>query len=137
MQLIDATGAAFALLFSGDAGLWRIIWISLKTSLTALVIAAPIAILAGYALATRSFIGRRVLIWLVQAALALPTVLIGLLLYFLLSRQGALGDLHWLFSQTAIIAGQVLIALPVLVAFVLTAVQAADPRLAETAITHG
>jgi tungstate transport system permease protein len=45
--------------------------------------------------------------------------------------------LHWLFSQPGVIAGQVLIALPVLVAFTLSAVQAADPRLAETAITLG
>ncbi|WP_019141486.1 ABC transporter permease [Noviherbaspirillum massiliense] len=137
MQLFEATGDAFVLLFSGDAALWQIIWVSLKTSLVALIIAAPIAVLTGYVLATASFPGRRILIWLVQAALALPTVLIGLLLYGLLSRQGPMGGLHWLFSQSGIVVGQVLIALPVLVAFVLAAVQAADPRLAETAFTHG
>jgi tungstate transport system permease protein len=137
MHLIDAIQAAFALLFSGDAELWQIIWVSLKTSIIGLVVAAPIAILGGYAIATRNFAGRRIVIWLAQAALSLPTVLIGLLLYLMLSRQGPMGSLQWLFSQSGIIAGQVLIALPVLIAFTLAAVQAADPRLAETAITHG
>jgi tungstate transport system permease protein len=137
MVLTEALHNAFALLFSGDAALWHIIWISVKTSIVALLIATPIAVVAGYMIASRSFAGRRVLIWLTQAALSLPTVLIGLLLYLALSRHGALGGLQWLFSQTAIVAGQVVIALPVLVAFTLAAVQAADPRLAETAVTLG
>lgn len=137
MQLFDATRDAFALLFLGDAELWRIIWISLKTSLLGLLIAGPLAVVAGYLLATQAFRGRRTLIWLVQVSLSMPTVLIGLLLYMLLSRQGPAGSLQWLFTQQAIIAGQVLIALPVLVAFTLAAVQAADRRLAETAISLG
>lgn len=137
MHLIEATRDAFALLFTGDAALWQIIWVSLKTSTVALLFATPVAVIAGYAIATRKFAGRRVVIWLAQASLSLPTVLIGLLLYLTLSRQGPLGSLHWLFTQTGIIVGQMLIALPVLIAFTLAAVQAADPRLAETAITLG
>jgi tungstate transport system permease protein len=137
MQITDAIQHAFALLFSGDATLWQIIWISLKTSVVALLIATPVAVIAGYLVATRSFGGRRIIIWITQATLSLPTVLIGLLLYLALTRQGPLGGLQWLFSQPAIIAGQVLIALPVLIAFTLAAVQAADPRLAETAISLG
>ncbi|WP_420473576.1 ABC transporter permease [Noviherbaspirillum sp. ST9] len=135
--MIDAVHAAFSLLFSGDAELWRVIWVSLKTTLAALLIATPLAVLAGYGLATHSFRGRRVVIWLVQATLSLPTVLVGLLLYLMLSRQGPLGELQWLFSQSGIIAGQVLIALPLLTAFSLAATQAADPRIAETAVTLG
>lgn len=137
MPLIDATQAAFGLLFSGDPVLWRIIWISLKTSIVGLLIAAPIAVLVGYVIATREFTGRRIVIWIAQAALSLPTVLIGLLLYLLLSRQGPFGSLQWLFTQSGVILGQILIVLPVLIAFTLSAVQAADPRLAETAIVHG
>ncbi len=137
MQLLDATQAAFGLLFSGDPVLWRIIWISLKTSVVGLLIAAPVAVLIGYVIATREFIGRRIVIWIAQAALSLPTVLIGLLLYLTLSRQGPFGPLQWLFTQTGVILGQILIVLPVLIAFTLSAVQAADPRLAETAIVHG
>lgn len=137
MVLLDATRGAFSLLFSGDPTLWRIIWISLSTSVVGLLLATPLAVVAGYAIAMHQFRGRRLVIWLAQAALSLPTVLIGLLLYLLLSRQGPLGGLHWLFSQPGIIVGQVVIAFPVLLAFTLSAVQAADPRYAETAIAHG
>lgn len=137
MPLLQAIHDAFALLLSFDLGLWQIIGVSIKTSLCALLIATPPALLAGYWIATQAFYGRRVVIWLLQTALSLPTVLIGLLLYMTLSRQGPLAPLHWLFSQAAIIAGQVLIAWPVLVAFTMAAVQAADPRLAETAIALG
>jgi tungstate transport system permease protein len=137
MQLINAVHDAFALLFSGDPVLWEIIWVSLKTSVIALFIAAPLAVVAGYTIATHKFKGRRIVIWLTQVALSLPTVLIGLLLYLALSRQGPLGSFQWLFSQPGVIAGQVVIALPVLIAFTLAAVQAADSRLAETAISLG
>jgi tungstate transport system permease protein len=137
MSLFDATSGAFALLLSGDAALWRIIWVSLKTSLIGLALATPLAVAIGYAIAMHRFPGRRIAIWLAQAALSLPTVLIGLLLYLLLSRQGPLGSLQWLFSQPGIIAGQFVVALPVLVAFTLAAVQAADPRYAETALALG
>jgi tungstate transport system permease protein len=137
VPLIDATLAAFALLFSGDAELWRIVWVSVSTSVIGLLIATPCAVLLGYFVATQLFPGRRVVIWLAQVSLSIPTVLIGLLLYLLLSRSGPAGDLRWLFTQSGLIVGQVLIALPVLVAFTLAAVQAADPRLAETATTLG
>lgn len=135
--LLDTTRDALLLLMSGDAALWQIIWVSLKTTGLALLIATPVAVAIGYGIAMHSFPGRRIVVWLSQAALSLPTVLIGLLLYMMLSRQGPLGSLQWLFTQTGVIVGQALIALPVLVAFTLTAVQAADPRLAETAVAHG
>ncbi len=137
MHLIDTIGTAFALLFSGDETLLEIIWVSLKTSMIALVVATPVAVMTGYVIASHTFFGRRIAIWLAQAALSLPTVLIGLLLYLSLSRQGPLGGLHWLFTQPGIIAGQVLIVMPVMIAFSLAAIQAADPRLAETAISLG
>lgn len=128
---------AFLLLYTGDAELWRIIWVSLKTSIVSLAIATPLAMVGGYLMASYQFPGRRILIWLAQVSLSFPTVLIGLLLYLLMTRQGPLGAFHLLFSQSGIIAGQVLIGLPVLVAFTLASVQAADPRLAETAVTLG
>jgi tungstate transport system permease protein len=137
MPMLDATLHAFVLLFTGDPDLWHIVWVSLKTTVVGLVLATPLAVLAGYAVAMYTFRGRRIVIWLAQAALSLPTVLIGLLLYLLLSRRGPLGDLQWLFSQPGIVAGQFVVALPVLLAFTLAAVQAVDPRYAETAIALG
>ncbi len=135
--MLEATRAAFGLLLSGDPTLWGIVWISIKTSGLALILSAPLAVMLGYAIASFRFPGRRLLIWLVQAALSLPTVLAGLLLYLLLSRHGPLGDLRWLFTQPGVVLGQALIALPVLIAFTLSAVQAADPRYAETATALG
>jgi len=135
--MLDASIGAFRLLLSGDAALWGIVWLSLGTSVVALMLAAPPAILLGYGIASHRFPARRLVIWLVQASLSLPTVLVGLLLYMLLSRQGPMGFLQWLFTQQGVILGQVIVALPVLVAFTLAAVQAADPRYAETAIAHG
>jgi tungstate transport system permease protein len=137
MSLPDAVLRAFVLLFTGDAALWRIVWVSLKTGVAGLLVAAPPAVLLGYLIAMHRFPGRRLVIWLAQAALALPTVLIGLLLYLLLSRHGVLGGLGWLFSQPGVALGQALVALPVLVAFTLAAVQALDPCYAETAIALG
>jgi tungstate transport system permease protein len=96
--MFEAARSAFGLLLSGDPVLWAIIWISVKTSVGALVLAAPLAVGIGYAIASCRFRGRRVVIWLVQATLSLPTVLVGLLLYLLLSRHGLLGGLHLLFT---------------------------------------
>ena len=135
--MLGATRDAFDMLLSGDAQLWRIIWVSLKTSFAALLLAAPLAVGIGYAIASSRFPGRRMVIWLVQAALSLPTVLVGLLLYLLLSRQGPWGGLQLLFTQPGVMLGQFVIAMPVLVAFTLAAVQAADPRFAETAVALG
>ena len=135
--IADAVARAFTLLFTGDPDLWRIVWVSLKTSIVGLLLATPPAILIGYVVAMRKFRGRRIVIWLAQAALSLPTVLIGLLLYLLLSRHGPLGGLQWLFSQPGIVFGQCVVALPVLLAFTLAAVQGLDARYAETAIALG
>jgi tungstate transport system permease protein len=78
-----------------------------------------------------------VLIVLIQTLLALPTVVIGLLLYMLLSRQGPFGGMHLLFTQEAMIVGQAVLAFPILAALTLSAVQGADRRAVETARTLG
>ncbi|HJV83850.1 MAG TPA: ABC transporter permease [Noviherbaspirillum sp.] len=137
MDLSDSVRDAFSLLLSGDGGLWQVVWVSLKTSLLGMLVAGPPALLLGYFIGTRNFAGRRIVILLTQAALSLPTVLIGLLLYMMLSRRGPLGSLQWLFTQSGIVFGDALILLPLLVALTLSAVQATDPRLAETAVAHG
>ena len=137
MALVDASEAALRLLFSGDPELWGIVAVSLSVSLRAMQLAMPIGIGIGYLLATVDFPGRRMLIVVTQGLLASPTVVVGLILYLLLSRQGVFGQLQLLFTQTAMVIGQVLIALPVLIAFSLAAIQSADPRARETAIALG
>lgn len=137
MDIWESTRQAFALLFSGDAELWTIIWISLRVSLTALALATPPAVVLGYVLAQKRFPGRRILVVLIQGLLSFPTVVVGLILYILLTRQGPLGSWQLLFTQEAMIMGQAVIAFPVLAAFALAAVQGADPRAHETAVSLG
>jgi len=135
--MLDATRDAFRLLFSGDPEMWGIIAVSLRVSLTALAVAAPLAVAAGYGLAVGRFHGRRALIVTLQALLSFPTVVVGLVLYLVLSRRGPLGAWQLLFTPEAMILGQIVIALPVLAAFTLAAVQGADPRIRDTALSLG
>jgi len=137
MDLLDTTREAFRLLFSGDPTLWGIVWVSIKVSILALILAGPLAVAAGFSLSHVVFPGRRLLVILVQAFQSFPTVVVGLLLYLLLSRQGPLGALQLLFSQPAMVLGQMIIVFPVLAAYTLSAVQGADPRAYETAASLG
>ena len=137
MELVEATREAFRLLLSGDATLWTIVWISLRVSLMALLIATPPAVALGFFLAVASFPGRRACVIALQSLLSFPTVVVGLILFLLFTRQGPLGSLQMLYTQEAMIAGQAVIAFPVLAAFALSAVQGADLRVRETALALG
>ena len=137
MELLQSTLTALQLLWAGDADLWIAIYISVKVCLVALLLASPPAILLGFALAHYGFPCRRLLIVIVQTLLALPTVVIGLILYMLLSRQGPFGGLQLLFTQEAMIIGEAILAFPILAALTLAAVQGVDSRAAETARTLG
>ena len=135
--LIDASLKALHLLFSGDMALWEIVGISFRVSLLALLIATPPAVLLAFVLAYGNFPGRRVIIALFSTLLSVPTVVIGLTLDLLLSRQGPLGEWHLLFTQNAMIIGQIALAFPMLVSIGHSALQAADRRAWETARTLG
>lgn len=128
---------AIRLLFSGDAALWEIIGISFQVSLSALLLAVVPAMMLGFVLAFYDFWGRRLLIAISNTMLSVPAVVIGLTFYLLLSRQGPLGDLRLLFTQTAMIIGQIALCFPLLVAMSHSAFQAVDRRAWETAITLG
>lgn len=77
------------------------------------------------------------MIVLVQTLLSLPTVVVGLLVYLMLTRNGPLGDQQLLFTQEGMIIGQAVLAFPILTAMTLTAVQGIDSRVSETARTLG
>lgn len=126
---------ALTLLFSGDAELWNIIGISFRISTTAIVIAMIPAVLVGFTLAYANFPGRRLLISLFNTLLAVPAVVVGLTLYILLSRQGPLGEWKLLFSQTAMVLGQIALSFPILVAMSHSAFQSVEIRAWDTART--
>lgn len=133
----ESTHQALVLLLGGDPGLWEIIGISFKVSLTALLVAVPFAVGLSFLLAFGRFPGRRLLIAVFNTLLSFPAVVVGLTFYILLSRQGPLGDLQLLFTQPAMVIGQIALALPILVAMGHSSLQATDRRAWETARTLG
>jgi tungstate transport system permease protein len=128
---------AFALLFSGDPELWGIIGVSFRVSLLAVAIIAPIALIAAFALAYVRFPGRRPVVSTVHSLQAIPAVCVGLAVYLLLTRNGPLGDWRLLFTQSAMVIGQMVLGFPLLLALGHSALQAADRRAWETARTLG
>ncbi len=136
-SLGNAVLEAIALLLSGDPALWEIIGISFTVSGTAILLAVMPAMVLGFALAFYQFPGRRLIIALSNTMLSVPAVVVGLTFYLLLSRQGPLGDMRLLFTQTAMVIGQIALAFPLLVAMSHSAFQAVDRRAWETAITIG
>jgi len=136
-NLLATSVEALSLLISLDASLWNIIWVSFRVSLTAIAIATLPAILVGFLLAMVEFKGRWIVVALFNAMMAVPTVVVGLTLYLMLSRSGPFGDLHLLFTQPAMIMGQVLLAFPLLVCMSHAAFQGIDKRAWETARTLG
>ena len=135
--LAEGFRRAFALLFAGDAEIYGIALLTLKVAIVATIVACGLGLPLGYFLATRRFWGRRAALTVVNTALAFPTVVVGLLLYGLLSRRGPLGGLGWLYTWQAIVIGDVLLALPIAAALSAAAIQGVDPRIRRTAETLG
>lgn len=135
--LTDSLLAAVALIFSFDREVQQAVWTSLYTSSCAIALAATLGIPVGLWLGLRQFPGRRVLVTLLNTLMALPTVVVGLVLFGLFSRQGPLGDLGLLFTPLAMIAGQTVLATPIVANYVLACVQGADRRIIDTARTLG
>ncbi len=136
-DIYSASIRAFELLVSGDADLWTIIGISFSVSLRAMLIAVPIGLPIALVLAFGRFPGRRILVTTFNSLMAVPAVVVGLTVYLMLSRAGPFGDLKLLFTQTAMVIGQVVLALPLLIAMAHAALQSADLRAWETALTLG
>lgn len=136
-SLWNASQRALQLLLSGDPELWNIIGISFSVSLRAIAFATPPAIVLAFLLAYSRFPGRRLTVSVFNTLMALPAVVVGLTLYLLLSRSGPLGDLRLLFTQTAMVIGQTILAFPILVAMGHAAIKAADRRVWETSLTLG
>ncbi len=135
--LADGFRRAWGLLVAGDSEVYGIAVLTLKVAVSATIIACAAGLPLGYFLATRRFWGRRAALTVVNTALAFPTVVVGLLLYGLLSRRGPLGGLGWLYSWQAIVMGDVLLALPIAAALSAAAIQGVDPRVRRTAETLG
>ena len=135
--LIDSFLSAILLVISLDPEMITIVGVSLKISIISTLIAAVAGVPAGFGLAFGRFAGKRLVITVLNTLLALPTVVIGLFVYAFISRRGIFGPLDLLYTQQAIIIGQVILIIPVVTAFTLSAISRIDVRYSKTALTLG
>src|SRR6056297_1925083 len=135
--MFESLQHALQLIFTLDAEVFRTVWTSLYTSLTAILVAAIFGVPCGAAVGLLRFPGRRAVLTFLNTLLALPTVVVGLVLFGLFSRQGPIGPLGLLFTPWAMIAGQVVLATPIVANYTVAAVAGADPRILPTALTLG
>ncbi|MEM9130458.1 MAG: ABC transporter permease [Pseudomonadota bacterium] len=112
----SALALAIDLVISQDADLFEIIVLSLKVSLSAAFFACIIGFSLGALIATNRFLGRPILIVVINALMGLPPVVVGLIVYLYLSRSGPLGFLGLLYTPTAMIIAQTLLITPIITA---------------------
>jgi tungstate transport system permease protein len=117
-DLYTAFHHALALTMSFDSSLLAVVWLSVKVSGLAVVIASAIALPLGAWLALAHFPGRSLVIAILNGLMGLPPVVMGLLVYLLLSRVGPLGPLGLLFTPTAMVIAQTLLICPIIAALV-------------------
>lgn len=133
----ESFSTAVALLLALDSEVLATVWTSLWVSLCAISFAMLLAVPLGGVIALRGFCGKRLVLTLLNTLMALPTVVVGLLVYGLLSRQGPLGVYGLLFTPWAMMIGQVVLAVPIVTHYTVAAVAGADPRILPTARTLG
>jgi tungstate transport system permease protein len=114
--LYDSAVTALNLIFQMDPALWAVVSRSLAVSATACLLAYALGVVLGAWLAVARFAGRGAVLVILNTLLALPSVVVGLLVYLLLSRTGPLGFLGWLFSFKAMVIAQVILVVPVVTA---------------------
>jgi tungstate transport system permease protein len=127
--LLTGTKQAVWLLLSGDPEVWRITILSLQISLSATLISLLLGIPLGTYLALTQFPGRRFVISLVNTGMSLPPVVVGLFVTIVLWRSGPLGFFRLLYTPTAMVIAQVIIAAPIVTGLTLAAIQQLNPKL--------
>lgn len=130
MELVwDGITEAFELIFTGDGYVYEVTATSLTVSLSATAIAVAVGFSIALLLAFRTAPGRTLAISAFNAGMALPPVAVGLVVAVMLWRTGPMGYLHLLYTPSAIIIAQAVIALPVVTALSVAALQGLHPRL--------
>ena len=127
--LWDGIKEAVDLIFTGDPYVYEVLFTSLYVSGTATLIALVIGLAFASFIAFRAPPGRTVAVSAFNAGMALPPVVVGLVVSIMLWRSGPLGELHLLYTRTAIIIAQTVIAAPVITALSIAALQGISPRL--------
>ena len=120
---------AFWLLIQGDPGVWQVTFLSLQISGTATFLSLLVGIPLGTGLALARFPGRRIIISLVNTGMGMPPVVAGLLVTIMIWRSGPLGMLHLLYTPTAMVIAQCVIAIPIVTGLTIAAMQNINPKL--------
>jgi tungstate transport system permease protein len=134
---IDSFKSAILLIISLDRELLEIISVSLNVSFFSTIIAALLGIPVGLHIAMKDFYFKRFLITCLNTLLALPTVVIALLVYTFISRKGLFGSFELLYTQKAIIIGQIILIFPILTTYTISAVSRIEERYRKTSFTLG
>ena len=108
--------ASFLVLFEWDSHLWEIIGLSVRVSLSAVIIAIFLGLPLGALLAVKEFRNRQLILLFVNTLMSMPPVVVGLFVYLMLSRTGPLGVFNLLYSPTAMIIAQVILITPIIIA---------------------
>jgi tungstate transport system permease protein len=135
--LFESLKAAAGLLAAGDPDLLQAVWTSVYVSAWSIVFASVVGIPAGLAIGLSEFPLKRTVITALNSLMAVPTVLIGLLVLGVIGRQGPLGRWGLLFTPSAIIIGDALLAAPIVANYALSAVRGAPAAILPTARTLG
>ena len=128
---------AFQLIISFDPEVMEVVLTSLRVSSSAILLASLVGVPLGILVGFKNFPGKRLVITVLNTLLALPTVVVGLLVYSFISRRGPLGFLDLLFTPNAMIIGQFILVSPIVISLTISAVQGIEGRIRETALTLG
>src|SRR5215831_9541405 len=129
MELVwEGIAKATGLLLAGDAEVWRITWLSIRISASATLLSLLVGIPAGALLALSRFRGRGLVVSLVNTGMGLPPVVVGLFVTIVLWRNGVLGFLELLYTPTAMVIAQFVIAAPIVTGLTLAAIQQVPAR---------
>lgn len=135
--IVEGFLKAFQLLIEGDDETYSAISVTLQVSTYSMMASLSLGVPIGFLLGYSDFNGKKFIRAVVDTLLAMPTVLIGLLVYAFLSRQGPFGSFGILFTPFAIAIGQTILALPIVIALTATAIENLDCRLRVTLLTLG
>lgn len=135
--IIDGLVKAFGLLLSADPEVYGIVFLSLAVSGAAVLVGAMLGIPFGALIALRDFAGKRVLLSLLNTLTGLPPVVVGLVVYLMLSSSGPFGPLQLLYTPQAMIIAQLIMVLPIVASVTASAVSSVDRKLRFRALSLG
>ncbi len=135
--IVEAFINAIRMIVGFDGELFSIVSVSLKVSFFSTALATIVGVPLGLVIALKKFWGKRIVMVILNTLLALPTVVVGLFIYSLISRRGPFGPLDLLYSPAAMMLGQFILALPIVAALTVSAIEGMDRRIQRTALTLG